>query len=1070
MGYVPLHVHSHFSLLDGLESPKQLVQRAKDVGIEALALTDHGTMGGLIDFYFSCKEENIKPIMGSEFYFAEDRLIKEKTAHGNSNYHQTILAKDIEGWKNLITLTTEAASTGFYRNPRVDFSLLEQHNDGLIVGSGCAASIISKCIESDDFSKVKWLFNFFKKNFDGRFFAELTSIENIYENGDLVVDQKKINKYLIQYAKEFGIPFTIMSDAHYAEKEHYDEHDLLLAVQTKKKLKDKDRFRFGTKEVWLKSEDDMWDYWHREGKDHISEEDFATALENTVKVAEMTSINLEEYYKSYRMPKLDVKDARDALFNRALNNKERTMLINRLSDSDQSKYVSRLNRELSLIVDQGFASYFMMTADLTDYMRDNKIMKGLARGSAGGSLLAYMLGITDIDPMVHNLSFERFMNENKASMPDIDIDIDDEKRQEILDYFIGKYGTDNVSQIGTRITMQSKLASKDVGRTLGISFDKLNDLSDDLEVLSTVDNFKGTKEEVNNIISDLNDQLISSDVARNSKLTKKLESWKKIKNISDKHPQWLPMSSRVSGKPKAIGKHAAGIVVADDSLKKILPLQHAKNEALVTEWSDGLSRKELSDVVKVLKFDLLGLSNLGIIQNTIDLIRQRHNETKRLDLNLSDQNILNSIKLDDPYVFDNCLPNKLMGVFQFDTYAAERVLNLIVPENIIELCALNAMNRPAALQANVPSMYAQRKSGKTKIEYSHPLMEEILRETYGLIIYQEQVMEIANKIGGLTPSETDKFRKVLVKVTESNKEKEDKERISLIDKFQVGALEKGMSPDDIVSLSEKLIYFSGYGFNKSHSRSYALLAYYTMYLKTYFYPEFLTAYLNKRPENLDRAIREAGFDMFLPVDVNQSNNTFILDESGRIRVGFSAIKGLGAVAVKEIIEKRPFIDLDDLKNKVEKRKVNKTRVSALIKSGALTSLKVKTNLESELQVLGIPLWSIKRQLFLIKRLKNDLRLPARGSQVLNNEDIEYVEDGTSVISLGFINKIEKKFKSGGYLAELYDGTSYISLVKYSLNHYDTYPRLGQIVLIEGEKKTYARYNSTQLMVNKVMGF
>ena len=449
----------------------------------------------------------------------------------------------------------------------------------------------------------------------------------------------------------------------------------------------------------------------------MSEEDFYNAMANTRVIAnKCNGLFLEEYYNYYRMPNTKMDNPFETLWLRSTSNRKNYLTnlpVNKMKD-----YNDRLRREITLVVDQGFADYFVMTADLTDYMREQKIMKGLGRGSAGGSLLAFMLGITEIDPMIHNLSFERFMNENKKSMPDIDIDIDDEKRQNILDYFIEKYGNDNVAQIGTYVALQEKSALKDVAWSYDLPYDSVNSVTKKLDSYDYPSLSKMTDEELMRFQNDP-------------------EVGKKFQTLLSQFPEWIDISNKIKGVPKSIGKHPAGIVVGDESLRNLVPLQKAKGDKnYVTEWIDGTYRKELTETLKLVKFDLLGLSNLGIIQDIITLIRERNSTSDKLDLSLPDTEILSSIPLDDNKVF-SLFPSNLIGIFQFDTNAIHKILEHVLPRNLSELCALNSLNRPATKE--LTELYAKNRV-KKNISYAHPIMEEVLSETYGVMLYQEHLV------------------------------------------------------------------------------------------------------------------------------------------------------------------------------------------------------------------------------------------------------------------------------------------------------------------------------------------
>ena len=710
-GFIHLHVHSEYSLLDGLESCETLIKRAKELKMDTLAVTDHGTMRGLVSFYETAKKNNITPVLGQEFYYREDR--HDKNHERSENRHTTILIKDLTGWKNCINLTTEANITGYYYSPRIDDSLLEEYSDGLVLGSGCIGSFTNqKILQSKidgDKNKLKEAENKFKKYIDifgDDFYIELTT--------DSQPDQAIINDVLLRYAKENGITYTIMSDVHWSSKDDFKYHDVLLSLQMRKKINDPDRFRFPTKDTWMKSEEEMWEFYYKNCNLYMSEEDFYNAMANTRIIAnKCNGLFLEEYYNYYRMPNTKMDNPFETLWLRATSSRKN--YLTDLPINKMKEYNERLRREITLVVDQGFADYFVMTADLTDYMREQKIMKGLGRGSAGGSLLAFMLGITEIDPMIHNLSFERFMNENKKSMPDIDIDIDDEKRQDILDYFIEKYGNDNVAQIGTYVALQEKSAMKDVAWSFDLSYDAVNSVTKKLDSYEYPSLSKMTKEELEKFESDP-------------------EVGIKFKRLKKQFPEWLEISNKIKGVPKSIGKHPAGIVVGDESLRNLVPLQKAKGDKnYVTEWIDGTYRKELTETLKLVKFDLLGLSNLSIIQNIISLIRENHSGTDKLDLSLSDTEVTSSIPLDDDNVFE-LFPSNLLGIFQFETNAVQKILKHVLPTNLRELCALNSLNRPAT--KDLIEQYASNRERKG-INYSHPVLKEVLGETYGVMLYQE---------------------------------------------------------------------------------------------------------------------------------------------------------------------------------------------------------------------------------------------------------------------------------------------------------------------------------------------
>ncbi len=1061
--FVHLHVHSENSLLDGLESPLNLIERAKDLDMKSLALTDHGTMRGLLDFYYSAKKNNINPILGQEFYFHPDRKSKDQDHRYN---HTTILIKNEIGWKNCINLTTEANMSGFYYKPRIDIDLLEKHNEGLIMGSGCMASITNQFIMKGEDGQAKWWFDKFLEIFGEDFYIELTTTEDSW--------QKYLNTWLIRYAKDNGITYTIGSDVHFVDKQSYYDHDVLYCVQYKSKYSDpvwksdptsKEtkpkgfRIESPVKETWLKSEDEMWDYWRTHcqpmsdphgalGSLYIEEKDFHQAMVNTSTIANRClDVDLEKMYSEYRMPDMSIESPKSELMSRCISNSYRKKYISQKNDTEQSEYIKRLNREIDLICDQGFASYFVMTADLTDYLKENNIMKGIGRGSAGGSLLAWWLGITDVDPIYHNLSFERFMNAEKKSMPDIDIDIDDEKRPDILKYFIGKYGEDNVAQIGTYVAMQEKASLKDVARVFEVNFDKVN------SVTKAIDGYR---------YNSLFDEEEYQTMLRDPNLGQTL------RELVTKNPDWIKLSKRFEGNPKAIGRHPAGIVVGDQSLRNLVPLQKAK-DVFVTEWIDGTYRKELTEDLKLVKFDLLGLSNLGIVQNILSLIRERKSNHGRLDLSLSDADVLSSIPIDDKEVF-NLFPNELLGIFQFETSAVQKVLKHMIPQNLKELCALNSLNRPATKEL-VEEYVSGRNNGVSN--YDHPLIKEVLDDTYGVMLYQEQVMELANKLGKIPLDETDNFRKALVKYTDSNKETQEEIRRTTLNKFIKGAIENGLPSSKATEWAEKMAKFAGYGFNKSHSRAYSLLSYYTLYLKTYFKDEFYTAYLNKRPDRMGEIFSEMMHYKFLPVDINKSYKNFTL-EGDRIRIGFKAVKGMGDSAIDELLSKRKlgnYTSVDDLKERCNKAKLNKSRLQALANVGAFCDFGIDSSFEKELTLLGFSVRYNKTEI--VRKFKERVRDNNTMPEEFNFVDIIDLPslpsrgDESMCCIIGCVNDIRVKTwkkqvvengkkvmkMNNGFEGEISDETGNCHFVRWYGYYKDSFKR-GSIIMIIGRKNEY----------------
>ncbi len=876
--FVHLHLHTQYSLLDGTVRMEDLFKKAKEYKMPAIAMTDHGNMFGAIDFFQHAYKYGIKPIIGCEIYVApKSRLDKTSENIREATRHLVLLAKNMQGYKNLMKLTTAGYLEGFYYRPRVDKEILRQHHEGLIAMSACLHGEIADQLLKGNSEHARKTAAEYRDIFggEGNFYLE------IMENG--MPEQKKANLGLMEISKGLSIPLVATNDCHYLNRDDAEAHEVLLCIQTGKTIDDQDRMRFATDQFYLRSPDDMKQLFN-----YCPE-----AIENTINIAERCNLTLD--FGSFFLPhfEIDPEETLDERLKKAAERGLRELMPSILKDggSDlQEKYEQRLHRELEIIRSMGFAGYFLIVSDFVSYAKQKDIPVGPGRGSAAGSLVAYATGITEIDPIRYSLFFERFLNPDRISMPDIDIDFCPEGRDEIIRYVTEKYGSDKVAQIITFGKMQARAVIRDVGRAMNISYGEVDSIA---KMIPSILNIS-----------------LDDAIKKEPRLQEEEKKNPRIKKLLD-------LSRALEGLNRHASTHAAGVVISDVPLVERVPLC-APNKDVVTQYP-------MNDIQKLglTKFDFLGLKTLTVIKNTLLFIQQ--NRKEELDIK--------NLSLDDSKTYHLLSRGDTDGVFQLESAGMKDILLRMKPDRIEDVIALIALYRPGPM--NMVPEFILRKQGKTKISYEAPELEAILKETYGVILYQEQVMQIAVTIGNYSMAEADTLRKVMGKKKPSEMEKEKP-------KFLEGAKKNKIPEAKTRKIWEQMETFAEYGFNKSHSTAYAMISYQTAYLKAHYPVEFMAALLTSEKDNRDKIIKhisgckDMGIDV-LPPDINESLSDFSVS-GDRIRFGLAAVKNVGVGAIETIITARDkagkFQSFYDFCSRVDMRKVNKRVIESLIKCGA----------------------------------------------------------------------------------------------------------------------------------------
>jgi len=1062
--FVHLHNHSEYSLLDGMlritdleGKPSKFLKRLAAEKVSAFAITDHGNMYGAMDFYTNAIAVGIKPILGCELYITPGKRT-DKTKEGDlETGHIIVLVENMEGYRNLTEMLSLANIEGFYRHPRIDFELLEKYRKGLIFLSGCLKSLIANPCSKNDLKKATEIAAKFK---------DILGTENFYiELMDHGMEEEKIAlKNLLIVAEKLGLKTVATNDCHYENKDDWFAHDVYLCISTNSTIDKEKRMKMEEREYYYKSPDEMINLF----------KDIPDAIKNTLEIS--SRCNIKFATDKIFLPKFKV----DKKYYEMTGGNEEEAQHLYLKDlcekglkekcpNANEKYKKRLDFELETIKDLGFSSYFLIVMDFIKFARENNIPVGPGRGSGAGSLVAYLLDITRIDPIKNELLFERFLSPGRKSMPDLDIDFSDEGREKVINYVKQKYGENNVASIITYGTIMAKTAIKDVGRALGL-----------------------TPTQTNNI---------TKYIPANINLAKAIEEIKELKEIrnDEQYKKLFDVALKVEGLRRHTSVHAAGVVITDKPIMKYVPV--ASREGIITTQYDGNTLTNMG----LLKVDFLGLRTLTVISNTAKLIVERKN--REFDIE--------KIPFDDEKTFKLLSEGKTTGVFQLESDGMKKLVQNLKPTTFSDIAALVALYRPGPIQAGMTESFVKRKHGKEKIVYDHPALEDILKTTYGTIIYQEQVMEIAKRLAGFTPREADDLRKAMGKkipeVMEENREK-----------FIKGCEKNNINHKIATKIYNQMVEFAGYGFNKSHSVAYAKIAYQTAYLKANYPLEFMTALLTSEighgslaGENESKIIAyiEEAHEMgiiTLPPDINKSFPQFSIEDNKNIRYAFTAIKNIGDNVAEEIVKEREkngeYKSYIDFISRNNSKQINKKVLEALAKSGAFDSLykennileKRKKALEDISKDIGDMIVSFDQTFLFEKKeekqisehemLKNEkevLGLYISGHPLVSYRKIikmiskwqiqqitsGQIEEGARITLCGIINQIKSlKTKTGKDICkfELEDLSSSIEVIVFNreLNKYKDKMVNDKIVAITGIVKL-SNLNKYEIMLEEI---
>ena len=878
--FVHLHLHSQYSLLDGACKIDKLIKLARDYCMPAAAITDHGNLFGAIDFYLQAMRGGIKPIIGCEVYITPgSRFEKGGGLKGKSANHITLLAKNEAGYKNLVKLVSLSFLEGFYYKPRIDRDILAKYAGGLIGLSGCMQSELSKSILDEDYNKAENILSVYKEIFDKDcFYVEIQD--------HFLPEQRKLVKESVALAKKAAIPYVATNDVHYLRREHSYAHDVLLAVQTQTTIDDPKRLRLASDQFYFKSSDEM--------KEVFSE--LPEAIENTLRIAEKCNLELE--FNKVQLPEFNSpKDYTPKEYLKYLCNQSLEKKYPAVND----KIKGRLDYELDAINRLGFTSYFLIVRDFINFARENDIPVGPGRGSAAGSIVSYLLGITSIDPLKYGLLFERFLNPDRVSMPDIDIDFCYERRQEVIDYVIAKYSEANVAQIITFGTLQARAAIRDVARALNIPYQDADRIA--------------------KLIPQDADMNIARALTVEPVLSQMMKQDAKVKQL-------IEIAQVLEGLCRHVSIHAAGVVISDKPLIDLIPLYKVPDGEIIT----GFDMASI-DKVGLMKIDFLGLRTLTMIDECRKIIKR----TKNIELDVE------NIPTDDLKTYQFLSRGDSTGVFQLESEGMRSLLMRLKPEKFEDLIAILALYRPGPLGSGMVDDFIKRRSGVVAIKYEHSLLEPILKETYGIILYQEQAMQIASSLAGFTMAEADLLRQAMGKKLSDVMSQQE-------EKFIQGAKAYNVSERKAKKIFNLIQKFAGYGFNKSHSTAYSMISYRTAYLKAHFFLEFITALLSSEMHNTDKLKEYLRYAQkrkitILGPDVNESYARFTYVDDNTIRFGLSAVKNIGIHAIESIIKARRdngrFESIFNFCKRVDSRAVNKKVIESLIKTGAFDSLGYK---------------------------------------------------------------------------------------------------------------------------------
>ena len=884
MSFTHLHVHTGYSLLDGSCKIKEIISRAKELNMTSLAITDHGVMYGVIDFYKEAKAQGIKPILGCEVYVSPSSRFEKQAKQGDRYYHLILLSKNNKGYENLTKIVSKGFTEGFYYKPRIDFELLQEYHEGIIALSACLAGEIPKLISRGREDDARKAAQKYKDLFgEDSFYLELQN------HG--IPEQKYVNQVLVKIGKELDIPLVATNDIHYINAEDAKAHDILLCIQTGKTVSDPDRMRYDGGQFFLKSEDEMKALFP-----------YATdAVENTGKIADMCDVEIkfgETKLPEYPVPnQMSAKEYLESLCQSGFERNYPDDYPNR------EEIKSRMYYELGVIEKMGYIDYFLIVWDYINYARSKGISVGPGRGSAAGSVVSYCLGITDIDPIKYNLIFERFLNPERVSMPDIDVDFADERRGEVIEYVVNKYGSERVCQIITFGTLQARGVIRDVGRAMEIPYARCDSIA----------------------------KMIPMD--KDITLGLALERNKELKELYDSDEvvhELINYSLKLEGLPRHASIHAAGVVISKKAVEEYVPLALGVDNAVTTQFT-MTTLEELG----LLKMDFLGLRTLTVLQNALAMIKKNHS----IDIDLK------NIDYDDKKVYEFISTGRTDAVFQLESGGMQSFMKRLKPENLEDIIAGISLYRPGPMDF-IPK-YIAGKNNKDKVSYDTPQLISILEPTYGCIVYQEQVMQIVRDLAGYTMGGSDEVRRAMSKKKAHIMEMERKNFVYGNEKKGIkGCINNGIKEEIANRIFDEMIDFASYAFNKSHAACYAVVSYQTAYLKYYYPKEFMAASLTSVSDNPTKLIEYMGglSDMgikILPPDVNLGEGAFSVDEDG-IRFGLSTIKGVGKAVSDAIVRERTlngkFLSLENFINRLPQKDLNKRSIEGFIKSGALDGM------------------------------------------------------------------------------------------------------------------------------------
>lgn len=901
--FVHLHCHTQYSLLDGAtEIPAMMAKAAAD-GQKGVALTDHGNMFGAFKFVVEAKKHGLKPIVGCEFYMVEDRFrqsFSKSRGEQDNRFHQLLLAKNQQGYENLSRLCSLGYIEGLYgKFPRIDKTLLEKYHTGLIATSCCIGAEVPQAIVRGNLAKAEELLQWWINLFGEDYYIELQRHRNMHDIDGTGVSQEHVNQVLLQFAKKYNLKVIVTNDSHYLEEDDWRAHDILLCVNTGNKMADEGRFKFPSSDFYFKTRAEMAQLFH----------DVPQGLDHTLEIFD--KVEAPKLERDIILPNFPVPTGFTG---------QSQYLEHLVLEGAKSRYkelsapiLERLNFELKVIADMGFDGYFLIVQDFIKAARKLGVAVGPGRGSAAGSAVAYALTITNIDPIQYNLLFERFLNPERISMPDMDIDFDDAGRQKVIDFVVDKYGRDQVAQIVTFGTMAARSSIRDVGRVLDLPLDRVD------YVAKMVPGKPNTHlaHILDKPLKELEDEWQAQDY-NNIKVLKDLQ------NKPDLTGETIQLAKKLEGAVRNTGIHAAGIIIAPDDIKKYIPVATSKETDLLITQFDG----SIVESSGMLKMDFLGLKTLSIIKDAIDNIVKRYGEEARINVD--------DIPLNDAKTYELFQKGEMIGIFQFESEGMQKYLKDLKPTNIEDLIAMNALYRPGPMDY-IPS-FINRKHGREKVEYPHPWLEGILKDTNGIMVYQEQIMQTAQIMADYSLGKADMLRRAMGK-----KKAKEMEQHRLI--FVEGATKKGVDEGKAAEIFDVMSKFASYGFNRSHAAAYSVLAYQTAYLKVHFPAEFMASVLTHNKSDIGKLnmflqeCRRMGLTVLGP-DINESEVDFAVNKQGQIRFGLSALKGIGEGPVEEILNVRltgTFSSLFDLVKRVNLRSVNKKCVESLVLGGAFDS-------------------------------------------------------------------------------------------------------------------------------------